>query len=306
MLSEVARTIEQIETYNKGYDGHPSWTTNAIEIFALPFELPKNLHQVTSLLQLSKDGKYVIYHGNYDFAAEYQIIFDIYCRNVPKTVRNYIKGRGLHDLQVGYAPKHQIIRKLFNSHEWQARLFDMGVLKIGDYGIYDFFRERLIIAVRDMNQRIIGLIGRVLPESETQPKYLNTAFEKSKFLHIANFTGIFDTIYVAEGLFDAEMLAKVFNSDAACILGSAISKVQLQFLKQYKNVVFAFDGDDAGEKAMQSVEEMTEDTRYLKRVFCEIGRKTLGLTNYFYLELPKGKDPCSLGDELLRCELREL
>ena len=120
-------------------------------------------------------------------------------------------------------------------------------------GHYDFFRNRLMIPIRDHRGKVVGFGGRIL--SNEEPKYFNTpespVYDKSSTLF--GLGEAVDTIrkeeraLIVEGYFDVMGLAAngVTNAVASC--GTALTPNQLRILKRHTPaIVLVYDGDAAG------------------------------------------------------------
>ncbi len=121
---------------------------------------------------------------------------------------------------------------------------------------YDKFHSRLIFPICDFRGEVIALGGRVLDDS--QPKYLNSAqtpvYNKSAVLfglHIAADTiRREDLAVIMEGYIDVVTAHQYGVTNAVASLGTALTAEQAKLLKRYTtNVLLAYDGDSAGEKA---------------------------------------------------------
>jgi len=203
----------------------------------------------------------------------------------------YLKRRGVggevaRDFGLGYAP--QDWGAVMGRFERNA-LVDAGMLVVRDDGkVYDRFRGRLMFPIRDKRKRVIGFGGRVLDDS--LPKYLNSPetaiFSKGKELY-----GLCELlqkhsrparILVVEGYMDVIALAQHGVENSVATLGTATSKNQIDLLFRYTSeLVFCFDGDDAGRKAAWKAVEVAlnclRDGRQVKIML-----------------LPQGQDPDSL------------
>ncbi len=121
---------------------------------------------------------------------------------------------------------------------------------------YDRFRNRVMFPILDARGNVIGFGGRVIGPGE--PKYLNSPetplFEKGRELY-----GLYQArrairdanqVIVVEGYMDVVALAQHGVENAVATLGTATTPVHLaKLLKMADNVVFCFDGDNAGRKA---------------------------------------------------------
>lgn len=187
----------------------------------------------------------------------------------------YLKNRGVKseiasDFILGYAPREwQALVAKFN----QQLLMDAGLLGLNDGGgFYVRFRDRIMFPIRDKRARIIGFGGRVLDDS--LPKYLNSPetpiFHKSREVY-----GLYELlkknpkpqrILMVEGYMDVIALAQFGIDYAVAALGTAVSEAHLDLLFRFSSeLVFCFDGDDAGRvaawKAMDAVFSCMKDGR---------------------------------------------
>ena len=174
----------------------------------------------------------------------------------------YLKGRGLSGqiaahYGLGYAPDGwQNLQAVFPKYDDKS-LLDAGLVIDKEEGRrYDRFRDRIMFPI--MNQRgvVIAFGGRILDAGE--PKYLNSPetplFEKGRELY-----GLSQArqaireagrVIVVEGYMDVIALAQHEVAYAVATLGTATSAVHIQKLfRQTDEIVFCFDGDNAGRKA---------------------------------------------------------
>lgn len=155
---------------------------------------------------------------------------------------------------------------------------------------YDRFRGRVIFPITDRRGRMIAFGGRILGDGE--PKYLNSPetplFHKGFNLYAmsqsidsirkSNF------IIVCEGYTDVISMHQAGFSQTVAPLGTALTEDQLKVMWRIsKNIYLCFDGDTAGQKAMNRVVD-----RALP-IF-EEGQQLS------FMLLPKGEDP----DELIK------
>ncbi len=175
---------------------------------------------------------------------------------------DYLKGRGLSgkvaaQYGLGYAPDGwQSLQAAFPKYDDKS-LKDVGLVIENDEGRrYDRFRDRIMFPI--MNQRgvVIGFGGRILDTGE--PKYLNSPetplFEKGRELYGLSQArqGIREAgrAIVVEGYMDVIALAQHEVGYAVATLGTATSAIHIQKLfRQTDEIVFCFDGDNAGRKA---------------------------------------------------------
>jgi DNA primase len=175
---------------------------------------------------------------------------------------DYLKRRGLSGeiakrFGIGYAPAGwQGLGAVFPDYNAKA-LVAAGLVKVNEENRrYDVFRDRIIFPIVDVRGNVIGFGGRVLGDGE--PKYLNSPetpiFEKGRELY-----GLYQArsairkagrVIVVEGYMDVVALAQHGVEYAVATLGTATTPVHVQkLLRQADEVVFCFDGDDAGRRA---------------------------------------------------------
>ncbi|TGG92490.1 DNA primase [Natronospirillum operosum] len=214
----------------------------------------------------------------------------------------YLKDRGLsgqvaQQFGIGFAPPgwDNLLRnqQADNDRAQLQRLVDSGMVIAKEDGkTYDRFRDRIMFPIRDIRGRVIAFGGRVM--GDDKPKYLNspetTIFHKSRELY-----GLYEALQaqrqperflVVEGYMDVIALHQFGLPYGVATLGTATSADHLDKLFRLANeVIFCFDGDDAGRKAA---------VRALDTALSEAGD---GRTLRF-LFLPQGEDP----DTLIRQE----
>lgn len=176
------------------------------------------------------------------------------------TALEYVRKRGFTDemiqrYRIGYAPKNNIIANKFINVK-QENLMATGMCRRGDYGMYDFFRDKLMFPIFNARGQIVAFSGRCLDGSE--PKYINTTdtelFHKRKTIFGFNFAR--DAIHranrsiVVEGQIDAIQMQCHGFPETVAPLGTALTEDHISMLcKANRNIIFCFDGDAAGQKA---------------------------------------------------------
>jgi len=143
---------------------------------------------------------------------------------------------------------------------------------------YDRLRDRITFPIRNLRGEVIGFGGRVIGQGE--PKYLNSpeteVFHKGEELY-----GLFEArgaiaragyALVVEGYLDVVALAQFGVEQVVATLGTACTAQQMQKLFRHTGqVIFSFDGDDAGRRAarraMENALALLTDTRVVKFLF---------------------------------------
>ena len=172
----------------------------------------------------------------------------------------YIRGRGFTDemikkYRIGYAPKNNLIANLFANVKADA-LLATGLCRRGEYGMYDFFRDKLMFPIFNARGQIVAFSGRSL--DGTEPKYINTTdtemFHKRQTIFGFNFAR--DAIHranrsiVVEGQIDAIQMQCNGFGETVAPLGTALTEDHIATLcNSNRNITFCFDGDAAGQKA---------------------------------------------------------
>ena len=258
----------------------------------------------------ARAGMEVPYENNSSVSTEknpiyeaLQIATDIFEKNLANSdssehVRNYIlKERKISSevckkFSLGYASKSwdALSKEMLGKGITEDILIKAGLAKKNkDNKLFDVFRDRLMFPIKDRKGRVVGFGGRVM-NPDDQPKYLNTGetpvFQKSRELY-----GLFEAlefrkdlkeIYVVEGYMDSIAMYEHSMTNSVATLGIATNRFHIQKLLQIVNeIVFCFDGDDAGRGAAWGA---------LKNVLPSI---TDG-TEIKFLFLPEGEDPASL------------
>ncbi len=177
---------------------------------------------------------------------------------------DYLKQRGLSgeiakQFKIGYAPDGWdfLTSHLGKSKEHLLALSKTGLIVNKDNNkTYDRFRDRIIFPITDQRGRIIGFGGRILDQGE--PKYLNSP-ENAVFHKGYELYGLYeskqalrkiDQIIVVEGYMDVVALAQHGINYAVASLGTATTTEQIQkTFRTTHEIIFCYDGDNAGKKA---------------------------------------------------------
>jgi len=226
-----------------------------------------------------------------------------------QAARTYLERRGLsaevsQAFGLGWAqergnPLFEAARRLNQPISW---LVQLGLLKEDDSGrIYDFFRGRLLIPIRDRLGRVVGFGGRLLAEktgAEGRPvaKYVNTPetplFHKGRIIYALDIAMEAvrkqKELHLVEGYTDV-MAAHQGGYPITCaVLGTQTTEDHAALVRRsgVRRVVLVFDGDSAGRAATQKA------LRGLLPLGIEIR----------IAELPAGADP---GDLLVSEQGRE-
>ncbi len=223
---------------------------------------------------------------------------------------DYLKKRGLtgqlaRQFRIGYAPPgwDNLLQALGLEAEQKQLLLQAGLLIHQEQrnSFYDALRDRVIFPIRDFRGRVIAFGGRVL--GDDKPKYLNSpesaVFHKGRELYglyEAKQSGKLSRLIVVEGYMDVVALAQHGINEAVATLGTATSTAHVErMLRVVNDIIFCFDGDDAGRRAAW---------RALENALPMVGDDV----NLRFLFLPESEDPDSLvrreGPDLFRARLQ--
>ncbi len=178
-----------------------------------------------------------------------------------ENARKYLANRKLtldtiKFFKIGYGGlSHNLFQFLKSKGYTEDSIFKSGLCLKSNDGIYDRFRDRVIFPIYDKDGNPVGFGGRILQDRKDIAKYVNSpenaVFHKGYLLFGLNYAK--DEIikqkvaYVVEGYMDVIALFQNNIKNAVAPLGTSITENQILQLKRYtQNLVFVFDGDDAG------------------------------------------------------------
>lgn len=177
--------------------------------------------------------------------------------------RGYLRQRGydgdiVRQYRIGWAPEgwDHLAKKLrLPDKDW----IDSGLGNLNRHGgKYDFFRGRVLFPIFDAQDRAMGFGGRVLPGSDDNRKYVNSAdsaiYNKSRVLYGLNWakTDVVeaDEVVVCEGYTDVIGFAQAGVPRAVATCGTALTEDHVKLLSKFaRRVVLSFDADAAGQNA---------------------------------------------------------
>lgn len=190
----------------------------------------------------------------------------------PSEYTQFLKKRNLNetsvnDFQIGFSPKNNALTNYLNSLPVEqkdkavASALDIGLIKDGKWGHYDFFRERVMFPIWDHSGKIRGYSSRAVRDDQV-PKYLNSGesfvFNKGSILygfHLArNEIRNKDSVILVEGNMDVIALHQFGFKNSVGTMGVALSEKSLsQLLHLTHNVFLGMDSDPAGISAMEKI-----------------------------------------------------
>jgi DNA primase len=203
--------------------------------------------------------------------------------------------------KIGYAADgwQNMLTALMELGYSEDELIEVGLVIRSEKGrVYDRFRNRLMIPIRDERGRVVGFGGRIL-DPEDNPKYLNSpqtpVFDKSRILFGLD-TGKkeirdTETVVIVEGYMDAIQAYQAGYHNVVAQMGTAMTEAQVKLVapRYAKKIVLALDADEAGQNATRRSLEVARQT--LAKDFA--GKLEVDIR---VLQILSGKDP----DDFLR------
>ncbi len=215
--------------------------------------------------------------------------------------RDFLLDRGfsrelIYEFECGYAPEgwdtatKYLLRKGFSFEELEAA----GISKMGKRGPIDRFHRRLLWPIKDLSNNVIGFGARKLFDDDNMGKYMNTSdtllYNKSKVLfgidvakkHIAKQ----HQAVIVEGYTDVMAMHAAGVKTAVASSGTAFGSDHLQLLRRIMlddsyftgELIYTFDGDEAGQKA--ALRAFEGEQKFTGQSFVSVA--------------PDGMDPCDL------------
>lgn len=111
---------------------------------------------------------------------------------------------------------------------------------------YDPHEDRMIVPVRDMHGKLLGVSGRAI-DPERKPKWKHyPGLNKELVLYGERWMDIHNpTCFIVEGFFDVIALDGMGVKNIFATMGTSISDIQMQKLVRFfKNIIFIPDGED--------------------------------------------------------------
>lgn len=223
---------------------------------------------------------------------------NFFIASLSNDIRSYLYDRGLSDLQIekykiGYAPGKNLLQEFLEMRGIPlAFIVKSGLIAKNDNGqSYEVFRDRIMFPIINAANKTIGFGGRVI-NNNSQPKYLNSpetaVFKKNEALYGEDIAT--SHIYsknraiVVEGYMDLIALQSQGIYETVATLGTALTEKHLYRLWQIcDEIILCFDGDQAGNRAMQRAV-----IKVLPHISCS--------QSMSFIMLPDGLDP----DQLLK------
>lgn len=208
-------------------------------------------------------SKFDKYYKMYDLALK------LYQNNINshlgKNAIEYLEKRSItkdliKEFKIGLAIDKDALTKVLTKKDYS----NMELEKYGlGTGFHDLYFNRIMFPLFDTNNRVVGFSGRIYNTKEGS-KYINTKetpiFKKGELLYnyynAKEHVRLAKNVILVEGFMDVIRLFSVGIKNVVALMGTALTKDQINLLKRLSpNIYVCLDGDKAGKKAALSVGE---------------------------------------------------
>ena len=203
-----------------------------------------------------------------------------------KAGQEYVKQRKLtsetlESYNLGFSGNYDELYKVLRKEGFNdEEILESGLVKKNEQGQYvDFYRDRFMIPILDVRNRVIAFGGRVLGDAK-RFKYLNSpeniVYSKGKHLFGLNVAKRYEhkKLLIVEGYMDAISLHQRGITNVVAALGTALTTNQGWLLrKNAEQVILGFDADSAGQNAIMRAMEVMQNMGCDMRVLQMTGAK---------------------------------
>lgn len=214
--------------------------------------------------------------------------------------QEYLSGRGIYSGENSPIEKYGIglsgsgnnlLHTLTKSGYSKDILLNSGLIREGENGAYDYFRNRIMFPFFDQSGHVTGYTGRSLEDRPDNNKYMNSP-DTELYKKGASIFGLFqakqsiarnDKVFLVEGQFDVLSFFVAGIEHTVCGSGTALTDLQVKYLMRFtKNITLIYDGDKAGQKAsVKNIQILTASGANVRAV-----------------SLPDGEDPDSFARKM--------
>ena len=222
---------------------------------------------------------------NNDIYKIYEIGQKFYLNNINtqfgKQAKEYLYQRKITDelikeFEIGLAIKDsKALSNLLTKKEFKEKdLIDSGLIVKDERGFHDFFYDRVMFPLHDINNKVIGYSGRTYYKSDA-PKYINSKehvlFKKGEFVYnyarAKNECRSKNTVIIMEGFMDVIRAYSIGVTNVVATLGTAFTKEHANIIRRLaNNVIICFDGDSAGAKATMACSDILLNFKIIPKI----------------------------------------
>ncbi|MCR8968952.1 DNA primase [Facklamia sp. 7083-14-GEN3] len=243
-------------------------------------------------------------YGIYEKASQFYHYFLTATENGDQAF-SYLTDRGLNKetieaFSLGLAPDNSELLWTYMKDQSfsEEELLASGIFYQADdsQAIIDRFRGRIIFPLRSNQGKVLAFSGRLYQEGDNRKsKYVNSPetaiFHKSRLVYNLDLARPairkLKQIIICEGFMDVIALYDAGFEQAVATMGTSLTHDHLSYLTKLSNeILFVFDGDEAGQKATANAFELGK--KFPKVLFKSV-------------LLPRGMDP----DEWLKANGKE-
>ncbi len=179
--------------------------------------------------------------------------------------RKYLLDRGIGEKEIekfrlGFSlnDPDELIKALEKKNIPVKAAEKTGVLKKGERGFFESFRERVIFPIFSKENKVVGLGGRILESGKETAKYINSPespiYDKGSVLFgfalAKEAIRKKNRVFIVEGYLDVLAMHQFGFDETVAPLGTALTVKQIGLLKrQVSEIIMLFDSDEAGWKA---------------------------------------------------------
>lgn len=204
-----------------------------------------------------------------------------------KSVRDYLAQRQIQwrtavSFGMGASPDawDTLLNAMIQKGYSKKELLDAGlVVQNRNGGLYDKFRNRLMLPVIDTRGDVVAFGSRVLDKSE--PKYMNSSetlvYSKRRVLYGLNLAkkSKRPNILLCEGNLDIVTLHQAGFDNAVASMGTALTVEQTRLLSRFtKELVLCYDNDNAGKIATERALQILNNSEFTVKVLQLPKRRT--------------------------------
>lgn len=218
-------------------------------------------------MEMQKNKKY------YDIMADAANFYSFFLNHADdsKTAKEYLHERGLSDdvikrFNIGLSSDNDEIYKLLLSKNYlPLDMMQVGLVSSFGSNYKDYFRNRIIFPINDLDGNICGFSGRKYLKGDDSSKYMNTSetiiFKKGQILY--NYHDAIpsikqeNSVFLFEGFMDVIASCRASVNNAIASMGTALTFDQINAIKRLtKNVIVCYDSDEPGINASLRAIEM--------------------------------------------------
>lgn len=177
-----------------------------------------------------------------------------------KMIDRYLIGLSPENSEVLY---QYLLKEGYNNQQ----LVNSGIFyQKDDQVLVDRFKGRVVFPLRNQQGKVVGFSGRVFGESHSESKYINSPetdiFQKNQLIFNLDLARPeirrLKQVIVCEGFMDVIRMDQNGIMNSVATMGTSLTAHHLeQLTKMAQEIVFVFDGDDAGQNATNRAFELS-------------------------------------------------